>query len=520
MLANLFIHNLGYVVSSVVMFSLGVFVLIKDFKNPANQTLALALFGVTTFTVSHVVGVNVHDHHLSRVILMFNLCNLFMSVFFANCVFIVIGKFEEQRKVLIGLYILSFVLLCVYILKPDWFLLDSVSKMYFPNYYVPGKYEWIMRIIYNGLVPIYFLYHMAKAYRTADPLMKNRLKYLFIGLGFGYAFGSLAIPLVYNIHVDPAWSSFFGLIFGIPFTYGVVKYDLMDIRIVAKQAFTYSILVFVISIFIILLDVSNSYVLRNLPWFPFWAFPLLSSLLAVSVGIAVWRKLRETDLLKYEFITVATHKFQYPLNQIEKSIATIDPLLPPEARAGIEQIKYSTTELLELTTLLTSLANTSEANYAYKFVRLDINTIIQKLLLKNYEERARAKHIELIHTIAPTSPVPADETKITFVIQILLENAITYTPDGGKIFVSVTQDEKFATIKVSDNGIGMNKDELMHVTSTFYRSYTARQIDREGMGISLSMVRQIVANHGGTLFIESAGHGKGSNFSFTLPLER
>jgi signal transduction histidine kinase len=499
------------------MFGLGVFVMIKDPKRPANQTLFLALVAVTTFTVSHVIGVNVADPHLSRMILMFNLCNLFMSVFFAHCVFIVMDKYEEQRFVLYALYTLAIGLLVFYLIFPSTFLLDSVPKLYFPNYYVPGKWEWIMRVMFNGVVPAYFLFHMFRTYRTANPVLKNRLKYLFVGLFLGYSFGSLAIPLVYNFPVDPAWSSFFGFFFAIPFTYGVVKYDLLDIQVVAKQAFFYSLRVILSFIVIIGLIASNDYVRTYLPSFSRWVIPFFSSLIAVSIGLYVWKKLRETDVLKYQFIKVISHKFQTPLTKMQYVLKNLAAHATPDTLVDIEELVHTTTSLVELTSFLSRLSESDASNDQYSFQPTDINKVVEGIIMSDFAELALLKKIRLTYSGASMLTLSIDEPKIKLAIGILVENALNYTGENGIVHVGLTQDQKGATIKVSDNGIGLTKRDTENIFNVFYRGSRAREIDIDGVGVGLSMARRIIEKHGGLLEVSSAGIGKGSVFSFTLP---
>ena len=214
---SLFIHNAGYVLSSILMTGLIVSVYVKDHKTLANRKIIAAFFAVVVFTIAHVIGVNIADPHLSRLALMFTSSVLLISPFFAHCVFALIGRADKERVPLAIAYLTSLILLAVFVIFPDSFLLPSEPKLYFPNYYVAGSLYWLMELISNGLIPAYFLFRMMQAYPAADPVMRNRLKYMFAALFLGYSFGVTAVPLVFGVAVNPIWSILFIPFFTLPF---------------------------------------------------------------------------------------------------------------------------------------------------------------------------------------------------------------------------------------------------------------------------------------------------------------
>jgi two-component system, OmpR family, phosphate regulon sensor histidine kinase PhoR len=109
-----------------------------------------------------------------------------------------------------------------------------------------------------------------------------------------------------------------------------------------------------------------------------------------------------------------------------------------------------------------------------------------------------------------------DEARIRQVLMNLLANALKYSPEGSTVTLSAGADERAATVRVRDEGIGLEADELARLFSRGYRAQAARGIAGEGLGLHLS--RSIVAAHGGRIWAESHGRGRGSVFCFTLPL--
>jgi signal transduction histidine kinase len=98
----------------------------------------------------------------------------------------------------------------------------------------------------------------------------------------------------------------------------------------------------------------------------------------------------------------------------------------------------------------------------------------------------------------------------------LLFNALKYSPEGSTVTVSVAADERSATVRVRDEGIGLDGSELAQLFRRGYRAESARNVMGGGLGLYFS--NGIVAAHGGRMWAESPGHGQGSTFCFTLPL--
>lgn len=523
----LLVHNIGYIFSIALLIALSILIYIQDHKKLVNRMLLLAFGAVFVFLVSHLIGVSISDPHLSKLVLMFNLTNIFISCFLMHFVLLFLGKAKEQKIPIIIAYALSAILFVVYLIFPDTFLLDSAPKLYFTNYYVAGDLHWIMRLLSNALIPAYFLVYMLKEYPKQDAIMQNRLRYLLFGIFFGYSLGAAAIPLVFTstpvffgILIDPVYSIFFVPFFIIPFTYAVLKYELLDIRIVAKRAFVYAVTVAGVGVLITLLNFSNDIARSEFPGFPTWLIPFVSSVIAVSVSFMVWRKLRESDVLKYEFITVVTHKFRTPLTQIRWAAEELAPEVPETGKQSMNQIKNANFRLIELTNLLVRLSDTDSTDFEYLSKPFALNTLVSDNLAE-YVERAALKTISVTFNDGGISTLVAgDESKIKFVLQILLDNAVNYNHPGGKVDVLLKEDKggKALILSVTDTGIGLSKEEAGRLFQKFWRSLSALKADTEGMGIGLFMARRIVEREGGQLWAESAGAGKGSTFYLKMPV--
>ena len=135
--------------------------------------------------------------------------------------------------------------------------------------------------------------------------------------------------------------------------------------------------------------------------------------------------------------------------------------------------------------------------------------------VEQYMPKARGKGIELSLTAAEGEAM-FDAKWTEEAVCNLLDNAVKYTPAGGKVTVSSRDFEMFSLIQVSDTGPGVAEGEQAKVFSRFYRGASAR--DREGVGLGLCLTRQIAERQGGYVKLDSAP-GRGSRFSLYLPRE-
>lgn len=347
----LIIHNVFIVTSITVSLTLIIFLFKNNWKKDINKLLILTSFSVIIFEISHLIGTNISDHHTSKIFFMGNISVIFICLFNFHCVMTVLHRNKNNTKIIISLYILGILLSIFYIIYPDQFMLDSVPKLYFPNYYVPGPLHWLARIIFNMIIPLMFIIELIKSYtKTKNIKEKKRIKYFTISIISAWFFGSLTTPLAYNIPIDPMYGIYFPILFCIPFTYAVFNYDLLDIRIVAKRAFYYGILVAICAGMLIFFNFLNRWVDEIIPGIPIYVVPLISAIFAIGIGIAVWKKVRESDILKFELVNKTMHEIRTPLTHIKLASESLgDTMLNEKQLASLDHIKKANDKMVRLT---------------------------------------------------------------------------------------------------------------------------------------------------------------------------
>jgi CheY-like chemotaxis protein/anti-sigma regulatory factor (Ser/Thr protein kinase) len=141
--------------------------------------------------------------------------------------------------------------------------------------------------------------------------------------------------------------------------------------------------------------------------------------------------------------------------------------------------------------------------------------------VEDYQGAAAAAGVELEADV-PAHPVvlTGDRTRLVQVTGNLIRNACMYTPEGGRVRVIVEEEDEEAVVSVEDEGVGLSEEDLERIFEMFQRGTGSKSgsPDDEGLGLGLPVARRIVELHGGTLEAASEGPGRGSTFSFRLPL--
>lgn len=514
---HLIINNILMVISVIALISMALFTFLNGYRKTTNVVFSLIILAVATFLISHTIGINITNPDISKIVLMFNLSIFFIGAFSLHLTFALINKEREKRGIIVFIYASAVAFTIIFTIFPDLFLLPSIPKMYFPNYYNPGTANWVRLAFLYGICVPYMIYLMSSAYLQAKSILeKNRHKYFIMAIIIGYSIGFFPNFLVYNIQIDPIWGMVTG-VFVIPLIYGSLRYGLFDVQVIAKQAFLHSVAVGIVGGLIILLNYSNNLIEQAYPEFPGWIMALVSSVLAVTMGVIIWRRLRENDLLKYEFITTITHKFRTPLTHIKwSSDNLLKSNLGESEREQIGDIKTAGLKLIELTNLLVKLPEVESGVYDYHFRPGNFSNIVQEIV-ESLTSAAEIKNINIVKNITPEIMATFDIDHIKFAVQVFIENAIHYTLNDGLITVSVYREGKNVVYAVKDSGIGLSQENLSLLFSKFYRGSKARTADTEGVGIGLYVAKEIITRHRGKIWAESAGLNKGSIFFFSLP---
>ncbi|MBC7895838.1 MAG: diguanylate cyclase [Cytophagaceae bacterium] len=221
-----------------------------------------------------------------------------------------------------------------------------------------------------------------------------------------------------------------------------------------------------------------------------------------------------------EFLAVVAHELRNPLMPIQSSAAllgmvqTEEPLL----RRVQDIIERQVAHMLRLVGDLLDISRVNTGKLSLERREVDLAGVI-KHVLENRQPTmiARRQHLQPPVLTGPLV-MYGDPVRLAQIFSNLLDNASKYTPIGGQISLTATEAGASVVITVSDTGIGITPDTLPHVFDLFRQDTHAIVFSSEGLGIGLTVVRELVIAHGGTVVATSAGRGLGSQFTVTLPL--
>jgi len=220
-----------------------------------------------------------------------------------------------------------------------------------------------------------------------------------------------------------------------------------------------------------------------------------------------------------QFTADASHDLRTPVAVIRTSaeLALRKERSAAEYRDALNKIFSTSIETSELLENLLSLARADAGALGLELHPLELGEHVRKI-----QEKALILSAEKdldFHLETPLTPVwvKADAIALNRLLMILVDNAIKYTPNGGRCEIALSQDKSSAQITVTDSGIGITKEDLLHVFDRFYRADRARARNLRGAGLGLAIARWITDMHGGNIAAQSEP-GTGSIFTVSLPI--
>jgi two-component system, OmpR family, phosphate regulon sensor histidine kinase PhoR len=228
------------------------------------------------------------------------------------------------------------------------------------------------------------------------------------------------------------------------------------------------------------------------------------------------------DKMKNEFISIAAHQLRTPLSAIKWAIKMILDgdvgKLNDEQQNLLTQGYASNERIIVLVNDMLNVSRIEEGRFGYSFTHDKFEEALD-IVVKSLDNQIKKKKIKLELSLLPELPlVYMDKQKMVLVLQNILENAVKYTPESGKIEIKVMNNGDNLGVSVKDNGVGIPRADQAKLFSKFFRASNAMRLQAEGSGLGLFIVKNIIEKHGGTIICKSE-EGRGTEFIFTLPLD-
>ena len=224
------------------------------------------------------------------------------------------------------------------------------------------------------------------------------------------------------------------------------------------------------------------------------------------------------------FVSNVSHELRTPLTSVKSYLEALDEGALSEPVAP-DFIKVSLDETNRMMRMVTDLLHLSRIDNATSHLDVElINFTAFITFILNRFDKMRGpdeeKKYELVRDYPITSVwIEIDTDKMTQVIDNILNNAIKYSPDGGKITVTMKTTDDQMILSISDQGLGIPKQDLPRIFDRFYRVDRARSRAQGGTGLGLSIAKEIIKQHNGFIWAKSE-YGKGSTFTIVLPYDK
>ena len=228
-------------------------------------------------------------------------------------------------------------------------------------------------------------------------------------------------------------------------------------------------------------------------------------------------QLQEDDQRKDDFITALVHEMRTPLTAMALSIRALKGQAMESQGRTLGILDRQSTQLAALVDDMTDVAAIRNGKFDLRLAKVSIQDVINRAV-EACDALVKTKCHSLQIDIPSQVPViEADLMRLTQVMVNLINNAAKYTPEGGHIYIAVAVDAERVHLSVNDTGTGIDAQALPYVFEMFMQVPLDDRPRRSGMGIGLSIVRQLVELHKGTVQASSEGLGLGSTFTVSLP---
>lgn len=228
------------------------------------------------------------------------------------------------------------------------------------------------------------------------------------------------------------------------------------------------------------------------------------------------RELAEADRRKERFLAILAHELRNPLSPLRSCIEVLKAVVPAGQQGPLAIMDRQVTQMVRLVDDLLDVARISRGQLELRKGRVNLQDVIRQAI-ESVQPRIDEKRLSVV-TEGAEHPVEldADGARLTQVVSNLLTNAVKYSPEGGAVAVRMSSDREGVRIRVVDEGAGISEHDLERIFEMFGQVERSLH-EAKGLGIGLTMARELVELHGGKIEAHSEGLGRGATFTVTLP---
>lgn len=385
--------------------------------------------------------------------------------------------------------------------------------------------------VFGGIIAL------CRKYSRALAEDKAKFKYLLIGVVTMFALiivFNFLFPVVFNNITFIPYAAVFTFPFVLFTFYAISRHGLLDVKVLSTEVLSF--LITAVALFEIIFSENLVQILFRIAVF---ILMLIFSILLIKSVLqevrqreqlqqlskqleAANKQLKQIDQAKTEFLSITSHQLRTPLTAIKGYLSMFldgdfGPLNDPQ-KNQLKVVFDSSERLLQLVTDLLDLSRIESGKMEFDFGPVNICSVVESVI-EELSQKAKNKNLYLyfdnINHYCPD--IRADLEKITEVVTNLIDNAIKYTNDGG-VTIRLLRHNDDIQLYVEDTGIGIALEDQAKIFEKFFRTTAANEVTREGSGLGVYVVKKIVEAHGGKVWFESAGTGKGTKFVISFPV--
>ncbi len=535
MLTSFDYYSLSLFVGGFVAIISGAIVYINNRHGFTNLAWFLLTISTAIWSFGYFLMINAPTYNiafLSNWILHYSA--IFIPIFYLLFVLAITGYYERYKKILF----LSVVFLVIFLILNSTSLLvrDVLPKFIF--HYAPdaGPFYIYFTLYFFALV-LFSLIVLILKIRSVDVTEAQRLKYILFSSSAGFIGGGSVFFLTFNINLPPYPLIFFTF-YPIIIAYAILRHNLFNVKIIATELFIFILWI----IILIRVFLSQSPLEKGINVTLLALIIIFGTLLIKGVTKEVRTRerieglvkdlakanehLREMEQQKSEFVSIASHQLRTPLTAIKGYASMILEgsfgALNEQARDAVEKLFKSSQRLVGLVEDFLTVSRIERGKMQFDFISVDLKELIGGVV-RDLELDAKDKGPALTFQIENGSlyVVRGDALKLKQVFTNIVDNAIKFTNHGFiRVLLSRNDETKKMRIAVSDTGAGMDFNTILHLFKRFDEEMTSDRGRNVGMspgGLGLYVSHQIIKAHGGTIWAQSEGLGKGSTFFVELP---
>ena len=527
--------NLIVIITLLINLILGLIIFLKDKRNPINRIFGCIVFCIVLWILS------IFMFRTSR-----NINNAFFWVKVSNGVtgfipplFLLFSLVFPRKKIKI-----SVLFKIVLVVTPIVFLIIGFLNLIASKVILV---DYVYSPISGALYPLFVLYfviffilafrNLSQSYKYSRGVEKLQIKYLFTGTLVTALIGmisNLILP-IFGISALTDIGPSATIILVVFTTYAVFRHHLFNIKVIATE-----LLVGLVSL-TLLVDLLLSKTLLTglikgliLVAFVYLGWSLIRSVLQEIArrekveGLSkelrrAYQELKKVDTAKTEFISMASHQLRTPLSAIKGYVSMILEgtygHVPKKMERPLKNVFISNERLIGIVGDLLNISKIELGKVEMDKEKTRVEKIISEVL-QEMKLQADEKNVKLIwKKPRPRLPeIEIDKLKIRQVILNLVDNALKYTQKG-EVEVKAEKVDSKIQILVRDTGAGLTNKEKSGIFESFTRGSAGTALWIEGAGLGLFVAKKYMELHGGKIWVESEGKGKGSTFYVELPLE-